>query len=75
MPPEDVKPEVAETKSDTTPTEKEKLDDTSALLDELAAVTDVPKKFIANALFNYKLGKMTDALERWRERLINGAQD
>ncbi|MBR3499672.1 MAG: hypothetical protein IKO05_11930 [Selenomonadaceae bacterium] len=82
MPPENVKPEVAETKSDTTekeiPTavsEEEKLDDTRALIDELAAVTDVPKKFIANALFNYKLGKMTDALERWRERLINGAQD
>lgn len=82
--PENMKPEVAETKSDTTPTEKEiptavseeeKLDDTRALIDELAAVTGVPKKFIANALFNYKLSKMTDALERWRERLINGTQN
>lgn len=60
MPPEDVKPEVAETKSDTTPTEKEiptavsekeKLDDTSALLDELAAVTDVPKKVYRQCSF------------------------
>lgn len=83
MPPEDVKPEVAETISDTTPTEKEiptavsekeKLDDTRALINELAAVTGVPKKFIANALFNYKLGKMTDALERWRDRLINNSE-
>lgn len=77
--PENMKPEVAETKSDTTPTEKEiptvvsekeKLDDTSALINELAHVTDVPAKIIVNALFNHKVHE----LERWCKRLVDGAQ-
>lgn len=80
MPPENVKPEVAETKSDTTPTEKEiptaageeeKLDDTRALIDELAAVTGVPKDFIAKSLYDYKVAE----LERWRDRLIHDTHD
>jgi len=79
MPPENVKPEVAEIKSDTTPTEKEmptavsekeKLDATRALIDELVAVTGVPKDFLAKSLYDYKAAE----LKRWREGLINGAQ-
>ena len=80
MPPENVKPEVAEvslapTKKESQPEEKSftlaESNTTAMLLAKIAKDAGVPKEVLGDAIYQYKAKE----LKRWCERLINDTQD